>query len=98
MLVIVSTLFLLAICASALAIFGTIANSMPRINEVLDSRGKTALRSRTIHIGALRSTVAASNAASNAGALTTRPRLVVNNNAPAMQGGTDTELALSLAA
>ncbi len=94
MLVIVSTLFLLAICASALAIFSTISNSMPRIIEVLDSRGKTALRSRTIHIGALRSTVAAGNA----GALTTRPRLVVSNNAPAMQDAGDIELALSLAA
>ncbi len=94
MLVIVSTLFLLAICASALAIFGTISNSMPRIIEVLDSQGKTVLRSRTIHIGALRSTVAASNAAS----LTPRPRLVVNNNAPAMQSSGDVNPAMPLAA
>ncbi len=98
MLVIVATLFLLAICASALAIFGTISNSMPRIIEVLDSRGKPALRSRTIHIGALRSTVASSNAAGNAAALTTRPRLVVNNNAPAMQVPGDADLGLPLAA
>ncbi len=94
MLVLVSTLFLLAICAAALAIFGTISNSMPRIIEVLDSRGKTALRSRTIHIGALRSTVASGNAA----ALASRPRLVVDNNAPTMQSSGDVNPAMPLAA
>jgi hypothetical protein len=98
MMVIVSTLFLLAISVSAVAILGTISNNMPRIIEVIESRGKPAMRSRTIHIGAMRSTGNVRNTGELEAGVYAAPRLVVSNTLHASVTLDGTVVTLPLAA
>ena len=94
MMIIVSALFLIAISLSAMAIFGTIANNMPRIIEIIENRDNPVLRSRTIHIGAMRGTAGNLPVA----AAYAPPRLVVINSGYVSGHADAAILALPLAA
>ena len=56
MIFVASTLFLVAAAASIFAIFGSIAQSMPRIWEVIENRNMAESKPRVITIGAVRMT------------------------------------------
>lgn len=76
MVFLVSCLFLTAAAFSVLVIVESIANALPRIFEIIETRNELARPARAVTIGALKFT--------NAGqaAMPMRPRLVVSNILP----------------
>jgi len=93
---IASILFLVAAAASIFAIFGSIAQSMPRILEVIENRDMAESKPRIITIGAVRMTGACP--ASVQTQKLHQPRITAVHSAPAPKSSTSANIFLSLAA
>ena len=96
MIFVASTLFLVAATASIFAIFGSIAQSMQRILEVIENRNVVENKPRVITIGTVRMTGA--YPAIGQTQKLRQPRITVVRSVPASKPSTSANISLPLAA
>lgn len=93
---IASILFLVAAAASIFAIFGSIAQSRPRILEVIENRNMAESKPRVITIGAVRMTGACPTIVQTR--KLRQPRITAVHSIPASKPSSSANISLPLAA